>query len=320
MGMIKNFFRRAGWMGGMAFLIAGCSQVGIETSYTGVRVPSALVDQAEKEAESCFLLSKKLRAADFLESLRFLRKGAELRDGDCCIQYLLIAEGPDANLAQRLYARLFLESLLEKGAIRTSAGADVTLDLYNQLCWAWRCTEPRSPMKAQQALEAMRALGLTPELARSEFISRMIAEGGVQADVRIERTPWRMQATGMNSGWLKMASNAQYDAIASGRSTADAWAVLGGTAWGGGSEKLLIATSVLAFLVNDQGEPSFRGRFLWLRNCGTASVYYSSTTTGHANQELGPGMEALQPVDRHSLDENQVTTGIPIMIRFRPAH
>jgi len=314
MGMIKTFFRRAG---GLAFLIAGCSQVGTETRYAGVRVPSALVDQAEKEAESCSLLSKKLRAADFLESLRFLRKGAELRDGDCCIQYLLLAEGADANLAQRLYARLFLESLLEKGAIRTSAGADVTLDLYNQLCWAWSCTEPRSPMKAQQALKAMRDLGLTPELARSEFISQMIADGGARADVRTERTPWRL--IGMNSAWLKMASNA-HDAIAPGRSAADAWAVLGGTAWGGGSEKLLIATSVLAFLVNDQGEPSFRGRFLWLRNCGTASVYYSSTATGHANQELGPGMEALQPIDRHSLDENQVTTGIPIMIRFRSAH
>src|SRR5205823_8350046 len=114
---------------------------------------------------------------------RFLRKGAELRDGECCRQYLAFIEGGGVNFSQRLYGRLFIEGLLRKGSIRAASGADVTMDLYYQLCWAWRCTEPRSPIKARRALEAMLDLGLTTEMANSEFLREQIADAAAHADL-----------------------------------------------------------------------------------------------------------------------------------------
>jgi hypothetical protein len=120
------------------------------------------------------------------------------------------------------------------------------------------------------------------------------------------------ESAGERSGWFQL-SGESYASVSAG------WAILEATAWGGGSDRLLFATGVLAFLVNERGEPSFRGRRLWIRNCGTAPVYASSSFTGHANHELAPGAEELWPVDPHFLDENRNTTGIPLTVRFRPA-
>jgi len=332
---------KLGRAAGIALLVSGCAHSQPETRYSGVRIPTSWVERAERgpgagdgnsgvtQAQACRRVSKELRDVNRLEALRFLLKGAGLRDGECCLQYLSSVEGDGIHLAQRLYARLYIENLLAQGAIRTEAGADVTLDLHYQLCWAWRCAEPRSPGKAHQVLKAMLDLGLTPELEKSDFLRQMIAEAGMRTeagpDGRIRRRREEVLAnsdTGRVAerfGWLPSAPDALDAYGVRGDEGGSSSAALDTTVWGGGSDKFLLATHVLVFLVNTQGEPSFRGRALWIRNCGTATIYYSSPATGHVHRELAPGAEELQPVTPHSLDENQSTTGIPLTIRLRAA-
>ena len=327
---MRNKTKSNGWVAGLALLVAGgstllttsCAQVPAETRILGTRIPVAWIDRAEGgEAQACVAVSRKLRDTDALEALRFLRKGTELHDGDCCRQYLSLVEGGGFNYSQRLYARLFIEHVLRQGPVRTVSGKDVTLDLLYQLCWAWRCTEPRSPVKARRALEAMFDRGLSPEMAKSEFLREMIAEAArSDHDPRGRRRSPQEIGLGIEeepaderSGWLQISSVDAPPAVATG------WIVTEATAWAGGSDRLLFATGVLAFLVNDRGEPCYRGRQLWIRNCSSSPVYYTSSHTGLANHELLPGAEELRPVESHALDENGNTTGIPLTVRFRPS-
>src|SRR5579863_7931209 len=81
-------------------LSAGCSQNAAEVRLEGIVVPADWIEKAEHgrtpagestgpdQARACLALSTKLWDRDVLESLRFLRRGAALRDADCCRQYL----------------------------------------------------------------------------------------------------------------------------------------------------------------------------------------------------------------------------------------
>jgi hypothetical protein len=277
--------------------------VGCSSAPTGTRT-------SEDQGQAHLALARKLWDRDVLESLRHLRKGVELRDADCCRQYLAYAETAQVNLSQRVYARLFVEGAIRRGAILDRSGEDVRGELYYQLCWAWRQTEPRSPQKAKQVLEAMLGSGTGGEQAKSAFILQMIREHGIRHEVRVPRSHEIQLMAGDSSDvkrWLQVPPAGE-------RRLSNEWAVAEANAWGGGSDRLFLGTNVLAFLVNGQGEPSFRGNHLWICNLGTAPVYLTSLAVGQNNRELLPGQEEI-----FSQISPEATTGIPVHVRhLRP--
>ena len=262
---------------GAAMLAGGCVSAPAE-----VRVQGA----AESgQARACLALARKLWDRDVLESLRHFRRGAELRDGECARQYLAHAESPTVNLSQRVYARLFIEGLLRKGPILTTDGEDLRSELTSQLAIAWRTVEPRSPAQASQVQDAAR-----DHDARRQEIQLYAGESADEM-----------------KRWL------QVPLLGDGRATGD-WTVFEANAWGGGSDRLLLGTNVLAFLVNAQGEPSFRGTHLWICNLGRNPVHVTSFSTGLGNRELLPGREELAPL---LASEPGPVTGIPLSVRHR---
>lgn len=297
-----------------AIFAIGCAAAPSEVRVQGVSVPSAWIERAEKgaeaeeQAQACIALSRKLWERDVLESLRYLRRGAELRDAESCRQYLAHAETAQVNLSQRLYARLFIEGLLRKGAIVARSGEDIRGELYYQLCWAWRYTEPRSPAKAKQVLEALLESGAPAGQDRSAFIAQMIRETGVRPDAAARRQEIQLYAAESADDlkrWLQVP-------LAGDRRETRDWAVADVNAWGGGSDRLFTGSNVLGFLVNAQGEPSFRGTHLWICNLGTSPVYVTSLAAGQSNRELLPGREEIFP-----LVSAEPATGIPLSVRFR---
>ena len=284
---------------GSTLLTAGCAATPIESS-------TARSDS--DQAQTCLAQSKKLWERDVIESLRLLRRGAELRDAESCRQYLAHAETPSVNLSQRLYARLFIEGLLRKGPVLARGGEDIRGELYYQLCWAWRYTEPRSPAKVKQVLEALLESGPASDQTRSAFVAQMIRETGVRADARRQEIHlYAAENADDTKRWL------QVQAAGDRRESRD-WSVSEANAWGGGTDRLFLGTNVLAFLVNDQGEPSFRGTRLWICNLSSSPVYVTSLATGQNNRELLPGREEVLP-----MVSSGASTGIPLSVRYRRA-
>lgn len=311
---------------GTALLAAGCASAPPEVRIQGIAVPAWWIDRAEKGEEgghggvdqsqtrTCLMLSKKLWERDVIESLRYLRKGAALGDPDCCRQYLAHAETAQVNLSQRVYARLFIEGLLRKGPLLGRSGEDLRGELYYQLCWAWRYTEPRSPAKAKQVLESMLESGVSPERASSTFVVQMIRETGLRVPTpgsrRQEIHFYAAECADDSKPWLQVAMHG-------GRRETGDWAAAEANAWGGGSDRLFTTTNVLAFLVNDQGEPSFRGTHLWICNLGASTAYLTSLAAGQSNRELTPGREEVLPLAPAGGDRIESATGIPLNVRYR---
>jgi hypothetical protein len=298
-------------------LSIGCAAAPAEVRIQGISVPESLVERAERgtgagQGDACLNLAERLWERDRLESLRLLRRGAELRNADCVRQYLIRSESASSNISQRVYARLYVEGLLRKGPITTSAGQDLRPELYTQLCWAWRYTEPRCPSKTKQVLEAILDGGMSPEQARSPFLKQLLQENGLRAprataqahDVAL----YAGEAADEGKSWMRVPL--------SGSELGD-WTVAEAMAWGGGSDRLFMGTNVLAFLVNAQGEPSFKGRALWIVNLGNSPAYLSSLAAGQANRELAPGHEELLPVSESSLERGDCTTGVPLSVKHR---
>lgn len=301
----------------LALAAAALLSVGCASAPGGVRGEPSLQERAEKgpgQAEACIALSHRLWERDRLESLRYLRRGAGLRDADACKQYLARAESAPTNQSQRVYARLYVEGLLRRGPILNADGSDVRAELYYQLCWAWRYTEPANPAKAGQVLASMVDAGMSADMARTPFIAQLLKENGL----RLPKNPVRAQDVSLFAGetadagrsWLRLP-------LAGDASVRGDWALADVQAWGGGSDRLLIATNVLAFVVNCQGEPSFRGRSLWIVNLGAAPVYLSAPATGHSNYELLPGREELLTVSDCALERGDSTTGVSLSIKYR---
>ncbi len=315
---------RAAILLGAGLLGVGCAAAPPEFRIDGVVVPSWWPDVAEKgglagagpsQAQVCLALSKKLWERDILESLRYLRKGAGLRDPECCRQYLLHAEEPSVNQSQRVYARLFIEGLLRQGPLQNDHGEDLRTGLYEQLAWAWRTTEPCSPGKARQILSALQDLGGGKDRTVSPGVTRLLRDLGLRSEGEGKRSlsPSDVQLYAGESaeaprGWLQIPMPPK------ARQTAE-WMVSEAGAWGGGSDRLLRSANVLAFVVNDQGEPCFRGTRLWICNLGETPVYLSSLPVGQSNRELVPGREELLPLVASPLSKAETTTGIPLVIR-----
>ncbi|HEV3027776.1 MAG TPA: hypothetical protein VG457_09400 [Planctomycetota bacterium] len=298
-------------------LSVGCASAPAEVRIQGLAVPESLVERTEKgtgadQAGACLTLAEKLWDRDHLESLRLLRRGAELRDAECVRQYLIRSESASANLSQRVYARLYVEGLLRKGPIVATSGQDLRPELYTQLCWAWRFTEPRCPSKTRQILEAILDAGITPEQARSPFLTQLLQENGLHAP----RTTANVHDVALYAGESAEEGKSWMRVPLSKGERGD-WTVADATAWGGGSDRLFVGTNVLAFLVNARGEPSFKGRALWIVNLGNSPAYLSSLAAGQANRELAPGHEELLPVSEGSLERGDSTTGVPLSVKYR---
>jgi hypothetical protein len=304
---------------GLAWLSLGCASGPAEVRIQGIPVLACWIDRAETrsedsgQAQACLSLSKKLWDRDVLESLRYLRRGAELRDADCCRQYLGHAESSAVNLSQRLYARLFVEGLLRKGPLVTRNGEDIRGELYTQLCCAWRYTEPVSLSKTRQVLEAMFESGVK---ASSPFLADMIRETGLRADGpssgsarREEIQLYAGESAEDSRRWMRVPASPDF------RETGT-WIVSEAGAWGGGTDRLFLSANVLAFLVNAQGEPSFRGDRLWICNLGASPIYLTSLSVGQNNRELAPGREEILPLTQGA-GKAESATCIPLTVRHR---
>jgi hypothetical protein len=317
--MVLKIILPAATLVGLASLLVGCASGPAEVRIQGVPVLACWIDRAETrsedsgQAQACLSLSKKLWDRDVLESLRYLRRGAELRDADCCRQYLGHTESPAVNLSQRLYARLFVEGLLHKGPLVTRSGEDIRGELYTQLCWAWRYTEPVSLGKARQVLEAMLESGIKTS---SPFVADLIRETGLRAaggsSGSARREVFQLYAGESaedSRRWMRVPADSEF------RETGT-WIVSEAGAWGGGTDRLFLSANVLAFLVNAQGEPSFRGDRLWICNLGASPVTLTSLSVGQNNRELEPGREEIFPLAQGA-EKAESATCIPLSVRYR---
>jgi len=317
----KSILPEAALMG-LALFAIGCASGQADVRIQGVPVLACWIDRAETrsedagQAQACLSLSKKLWDRDVLESLRYLRRGAELRDADCCRQYLGHAESPAVNLSQRLYARLFIEGVLRKGPLVARSGEDIRGELYTQLCWAWRYTEPVSLAKTKQVLEAMFESGYAPMQAPSLFVADMIRETGLRAP-RVSAGSARREEIQFYAGENAEVSRRWMNVpVGSESREPGSWLVSEAGAWGGGTDRLFLSANVLAFLVNAQGEPSFRGDRLWICNLGASPVYLTSLPVGQNNRELLPGREEVLPL-AHGAEKVESATCIPLTVRHR---
>jgi hypothetical protein len=291
----------------LLFLAAGCAAAPSDGGGNGHSDPS--------QDRSYLRVSRKLWDCDVIESLRYLKKGVQLGDPECFREYLARSEAPSVNVSQRVYMRLFIEGLLRKGPILAYDGTDVRGELCYQLCWAWRYTQPCCLPKATQILEVMIQSGVGQDQFRSAFMSQLLRETGLRADVMPTRAGGRQEIPLYAAEESEAARRWLRVPAAGEPRDAQDWMVAEANAWGGGTDRLYLATNVLAFLVNDQGEPCFRGRRLWLCNLGTATIYYSSPVVGASNRELLPGQEELLPVA--GLETGKSVTGIPLSVRYR---
>lgn len=284
----------------LAILAAGCA--------AGPGTPTRNAESAD-QGRACLEQARRHWERDVIESLRWLRRGAELRDAECARQYLAHAETATVNQSQRVYARLFVEGLLRRGPIIARDGQDIRGELYYQLCWAWRYTAPCSPAKMKQVLEAMLESGADAEQRQSAFIVQMIRETGLRPAPASARSQEIHLMAGEHAAeprrWLQVP-------LAGERRETGDWTTAEACAWGGGSDRLLTGTNVLAFLVTEQGEPSFRGNHLWIVNLGASPVYLTSLAAAQNNHELTPGRDELLP-----LVSAEPTTGIPLQVRYR---
>jgi len=294
---------RKEWLLTLALSSLGCATAAPDRRVSGVTVPAALYECAERgaapqeRAEACRALSRKLLDRDPVEALRFLRRGAALRDAECCLEYLAFAESKEISASQRLYARIFLEGLLSQGPVLMPDGRDLTPELLYQLASAWRHGDPRDPDRARQNIEAFLRSGPPAHLARSPAVAQLIRELGARPEA----------APGGGASWMRERPT-RVDSPA-----LPDWATVEATAWGGGNDRLWQASGVLAFVVNAEGEPSLRGRALWIRNCGRTPVYYTSMAAGRTHRELLPGREELVPL---SFSASEFTTGVPVSVRY----
>ena len=269
------------------------------------------------QAEACLSLSEKLWDRDPLESLRLLRRGAGLRDVECCRRYLALAETDAVTLSQRVYARLYIEGQLRKGPLTSRGGDDVRGPLYYQLCWAWRHSKPGCLPKARQVLQAMlETSGAVPE-SGSAFIAQLREETGLRRDVA-RGGPGARQEVQLYAGESAESSRFWLQApILPERREPGDWMLQEANVWGGGSDRLLLATNVLALLVNERGEPAFRGSRLWICNLGTAPVYLTALGLRVSHRELVPGREEILGLAGSGPDGSAETTVIPLSVRYR---
>ncbi len=247
---------------------------------------------------------------DPIEAFRLYRKGAERGEGACAARLLLFADRKEATLSQREYARLFVEKVLASGAVPAGRAAD----LHHRLALSWNFLDPRRPSKVREHVEAMARAGMTDEMADSAVVREMIRTTGAQVDLAAARARGRREvvracdATPADAG-LRMEQRG-VPGPAAVRGPGPGAVELEVTAWGGGNDKLLQASGVLAFVVNGAGEPVFRGRHLWMRNGSDRAVTVSVPSAGVSHRELKPGAEETLAL------AGDATTGVDLSVRY----
>lgn len=259
-------------------------------------------------AEPLEVQAARVAARDPIEAFRLLRKGVENDDVRCAFRLLAFAERQESTRSQRTYARLFLEKQLAAGGLRDQAA-----ELRYRLALSWNFVEPRNLARVRTHLEALARLGVTDAMANSALLREMALLTGVQMSPRgrsgADEPVLACDASSADGGAV-MGQRVAPD-LDDGAPATPAEA-MGATVWGGGNDKLLDATGVLAFLVNDRGEPSFHGRNLWIRNASGRTVLYSVPGADVLLRELPPGEEERVALDARTTD----TTGIEVTVRF----
>ncbi|HXG60799.1 MAG TPA: hypothetical protein VNO22_05475 [Planctomycetota bacterium] len=289
--------------------LAACQAAPAEVRRGGVTLPRAWIERAERgpddgnadlswtPGEACEALAHALADRDPIEALRFARKGAAWGDGECALLYLSLVESRQASLSQRVLGRLFLEDLAARRALRSRSGRDVRAELHYRLMAAWRTAEPRDPERVRTNLDAFLRSSPPEDLRRSTLVAQAMRETPPQPE----------PAPGGGDGWA-----VRRDVEISYRDEESRETLLEVTAWAGGNDRLWQAAGVLAFLVNDRGEPSMRGTALWIRNLSARTVIYSAPEAARVHRELAPGQEELVP-----LVPGRDATGVALTVRFR---
>ncbi len=276
---------------GLAHLATGCAGA------PSVQVVEPLEAQAARVA-----------ARDPIEAFRLLRKGVENDEAGCAYRLLAFAERASSTRSQRAYARLFLEKQLAAGGLSGHAA-----ELRFRLAVAWNFVEPRNLAMVRIHLEELARLGVTDRMANSALLREMVLLTGVEMTRRGPSGAGELvRACDAGDAGAVMGQSRSPGIEAPGlAATSDA---VSSTVWGGGNDRLLDATGVLAFLVNERGEPSFHGRSLWIRNGSGRTVIYSAPAADVLLRELGPGEEERVTLALRSSD----TTGIDVSVRSSP--
>jgi hypothetical protein len=229
-----------------------------------------------------------------VEEFRLTLKRVHKEDPLFALRLLHTAERAEATYSQRVYARLLIEKKLAAGALREHAA-----ELRRRLALSWHLIEPRSLIKAKANLEALAEVGMPSEMAQSKVLQDIAFLTGARLDPEAqaagssrqisyeEKAPWASSILREQKGEMEF------------------------TVWGGGCDRLLNETGVLAFLMNDLGEPMLYGRQLWIRNESSFMVVYSVPAADVVLRELRPGDEELIPLRA----DTKIATGIDLKIR-----
>jgi hypothetical protein len=261
---------------------------------------AASAPSAEARRESYEARGARLAERDPIEAFRLWRRGAAERDAACAARLLAFADRKESTLSQREYARLFVEKLLAGGA------ADAA-ELHRKLALSWNFMDPRSPSKVREHLLGMARAGLTEEMASSAVLREMARATG--AEIRwtaARRDDVRACDATPADASLRMEQRVAVAPRGPGASSVE----MEVTAWGGGNDKLLQASGVLAFVTNAEGEPVFRGRHLWVRNGNERAVTVSVPGAGISNLEVKPGEETLLALAGPAI------SGIDLTVRY----
>jgi hypothetical protein len=219
------------------------------------------------------------KANDPLEAVRPLRRAALAKDGAACLDWLARVGASDVTLCQRMDARLSIAALLLRGSLRDREGRELTSELHYQLAWSWATAEPRSAARAADHDAAYRRAGGTAKTPFSEA----------------------------------PAPEARAAAPLSGLQEEE------GTVWGGGHDRLFLATGLLAFLTDEHGGPVFRGTHLRLRNAGRETLFVTARSAGQYHRELAPGAEFLCRVEPSSAGSLRFVTGVDVKVHSAQA-
>lgn len=268
----------------LALLAAGCA--------AGAPAP------ARRDDEPFVSRAARVPAYLPLERIRLLLKGVDHEEFACADRLLAMVERKEPTMSQRMYFRMSIEKVLDAGGLRDHAS-----ELRQRLALSWQFVEPQLPARVRTNLEALAELGWRPERENATLLLQMASMTGSRTDRASRRSASGDAAVGQISsdpGRQPWAST--LDGL---------WEELQCGVWGGGNDLLLMSTGVLAFLVNQRGEPVHHGSHLWIRNESGQTVAYSVPVGDIFLRELPPGGEEMIAV----LPSKRTTTEIALAIR-----
>lgn len=178
----------------------------------------------------------------------------------------------------------------------------------SSLLWLGRVSEPQATlsqrMLARTVIEGLLERSRLRDLA-AEVRQQLALSWRLQEPISAERA--RRVAAGQPSGILASAvAEPGQDGF---------WLEERATVWAGGHDRLYLTTGVLAFLVDEGGEPVFRGTHVWVRNLDIRTAYVSCGPASVYNRALRPGEALLAPIDLRVVGAGTFTTGVDVTVR-----